>query len=115
MMDGAAYLRVRRFINIGFHAMAVRAFLPTVEAAARTLLDEIGDRTSFDVCAAYGFLLPAYVLSGFLGVKPQDRHRVVQWLVDFIDFFNIFPITIDSAADEGLHAGLAGGAQVQAL
>ncbi|HEX2526214.1 MAG TPA: cytochrome P450 [Geminicoccus sp.] len=97
MMDGEAHLRVRRFINIGFNATAVQAFLPTVEAAARTLLDEIGDRPSFDVCAEYGFLLPAYVLSDFLGVRPEDRHRVVQWSVDFIDFFNIFPITVDSA------------------
>ncbi|WP_162560818.1 cytochrome P450 [Methylobacterium durans] len=30
-------------------------------------------------------------------MPAQDRHRIVQWSVDFIDFFNIFPITVDSA------------------
>jgi hypothetical protein len=55
-------------------------------------------------------------------VKPEDRERVVQWPVDFIDFFNIFPITVDSASRMIASArqmndyilALAGGAQVQA-
>jgi cytochrome P450 len=31
-----------------------------------------------------------------MGVPPEDRDRVVQWSVDFVDFFNIIPITEDT-------------------
>jgi len=33
------------------------------------------------------------VLSDLLGVQPEDRHKIVEWSLGFIDFFNIFPIT----------------------
>ena len=98
MRDGADHARLRKLINIGFNATAVQALLPCIEQSANTLLDGIEGQDSFDVCADYAFLLPAYVLSDFLGVPAQDRHRIVQWSVDFIDFFNIFPITVESAA-----------------
>lgn len=97
MMDGPAHARVRRFINIGFNATAVAALESAIEAAAAELLDRAAGQGTLDVAEDYGFLLPAYVLSDFLGVRPEDRDRVVQWSVDFIDFFNIFPITVDSA------------------
>ena len=39
-----------------------------------------------DVSGDYGFLLPAYVLSDFLGFPKEDRDRVLKWSVDFIGF-----------------------------
>ena len=42
-------------------------------------------------------LLPVYVLADFMGVHPEDYTRVVQWSADFVDFFNIIPITEDTA------------------
>jgi len=41
----------------------------------------------------FAFLLPAYVLSDFMGIHKEDRSKVVQWSVDFVDFFNVVAIT----------------------
>jgi cytochrome P450 len=41
-------------------------------------------------------LLPAYVLSDLLGMHQEDRGKVVQWSVDFVDFVNVVPITVDT-------------------
>ncbi len=97
MMDGAAHARLRRFINLGFNATAVQALLPSVTRAADVLLDAAAPQGGMDVAADYGFLLPAYVLSDFMGVPEADRARIVAWSVDFVDFFNVFPITVDTA------------------
>lgn len=65
-----------------------------IERAANELIDGAVDSGRIDVAADYGFLLPAYVLSDFMGVHPEDRNRVVQWTVDFVDFFNVIPMLL---------------------
>ena len=67
-----------------------------IERIANELLDRATDANRLDVAANYGFLLPAYVLWDFMGVRPEDRDRVVQWSADFVDFFNVIPITEDT-------------------
>lgn len=98
MQDAPAHTRTRRFLNLGFNAQAVRALQGTIQQAADDLLDRarIEERDAFDVCGEYAFLLPAYVLSDFMGVHQEDRDRVVQWSVDFVDFFNVIPITVET-------------------
>lgn len=93
MKDGDAHTRLRHQLNRGFNASAVRALAPLIEAAANDLIDErlVGGR--IDVADDYGFRLPAYVLSDFLGVRPEDREKVIEWSVDLVDFFNEIPIT----------------------
>ena len=49
-----------------------------------------------DASEDYGFLLPAYVLSDFMGFPKEDRDRVLQWSLDFIGFFNVVPITAET-------------------
>jgi cytochrome P450 len=61
------------------------------------LLDQAIENGRLDVAADYGFLLPVYVLAEFMGVPAADHDRVVQWSVDFVDFFNVIPITPDTA------------------
>jgi hypothetical protein len=50
-----------------------------------------------DGCQDFAFLLPAYVLFDLLGVHKDDRGKVVQWSVDFVDFFNVVPISVDTS------------------
>ncbi|WP_137390173.1 cytochrome P450 [Rhodoligotrophos defluvii] len=97
MSDEPQHMRLRHLINLGFNASAIEALRPTIERSTDELLGAMRGGRSFDVCGEFAFLLPAYVLSDFLGVPPKDRDLIVQWSVDFIDFFNIFPITVDSA------------------
>jgi cytochrome P450 len=67
-----------------------------IERIANELLDRATDSGKLDVAGDYGFLLPAYALSDFMGVRSEDRDRVVQWSADFVDFFNVIPITEDT-------------------
>lgn len=95
MLDGDDHARLRRLLNLGFNATAVQALVPAIRRSAEQLLDDVHDGR-LDVAADYAFLLPAYVLSDFLGVAATDRHKIVDWSVDFVDFFNIFPITVET-------------------
>jgi cytochrome P450 len=96
MMDGADHNRVRRVLNLGFSSAAVERLTPAVERAVEELLQSIGPGGAFDAASDYAFLLPARVLSDLLGVQPDDRSRILEWSVNFIDFFNFVPITTDT-------------------
>jgi cytochrome P450 len=69
------------------------------------LLD-VGQRQGhLDACGDLAFLLPAYVLADFLGVPKEDRSKILQWSTDFVDFFNVVPITVENSRrviDSGL-------------
>lgn len=94
--DGAGHSQLRSVLHRGFNTSAIEAMREPIERIANELLDRVTDDARLDVAADYGFLLPAYVLSDFMGVRIEDRDRVVQWSADFVDFFNVIPITEDT-------------------
>jgi len=96
MMDGADHNRVRRVLNSGFNSAAAQRLAPAIESAVAELLQTIGPDGTFDAASDYAFLLPARVLSDLFGVRPEDRRKILEWSLDFIDFFNYFPITADT-------------------
>jgi cytochrome P450 len=102
--DDPDHARMRKFLHRGFNLDAVHQLNGQIQMATDELLDRAQDRGRLDVCEEFAFLLPAYVLSDFLGVHKEDRDRVVQWSVDFIDFFNNIPITQDTASKMVLSA-----------
>lgn len=95
--DDPDHARMRKFLHAGFNLDAGHRLRDRIQESADELLDRVQDQGHFDVCGDFAFLLPAYALSDFLGVHKEDRDRVVQWSVDFIDFFNHIPITVDTA------------------
>jgi cytochrome P450 len=97
MQDGQAHARLRRFLNLGFNPAVVHSLAGSIQRAADELLDRVQDQGRIDACGDYAFLLPTYVLSDLLGVHRNDRHKVVQWSVDFVDFFNVVPISVDTS------------------
>jgi len=96
MTDGTTHSHLRKVLHQGFNASAIAALHEPIEQAANALLDDAVHDRQLDVAADFAFPLPAYVLSDFMGVRAEDRYRVVQWSVDFVDFFNIIPITEDT-------------------
>jgi cytochrome P450 len=94
--DGAGHSQLRSVLHRGFNARAIEAMREPIERIANELLDRATDSGKLDVAGDYGFLLPAYALSDFMGVRSEDRDRVVQWSADFVDFFNVIPITEDT-------------------
>ncbi len=95
--DGNAHSHVRSVLHRGFNVRAIEALRGPIERTANDLLDQAIDSGRLDIAADYGYLLPVYVLADFMGVHPEDHDRVVQWSADFVDFFNIIPITEDTA------------------
>lgn len=93
MKDGPDHARIRHELNKGFNASAVKRLEPLIARAAHELIDERVADGRLDVANDYGFRLPAHVLSDFLGVHVEDRDKIIDWSVDFVDFFNEIPIT----------------------
>ena len=96
MNDEPDHTRIRKFMHLGFNAEAVRGLKEKIQQIADELLDKVQDQGRMDASEDFGFLLPAYVLSDFMGFPKQDRHKVLQWSLDFIGFFNIIPITVET-------------------
>jgi cytochrome P450 len=96
MEDEPDHGRIRRFLHFGFNAKVIGNLKGQIQQLADELLDRVQERGRMDASEDYGFLLPAYVLSDFMGFPQEDRHRVLQWSLDFIGFFNVIPITAET-------------------
>jgi cytochrome P450 len=96
MEDEPDHGRIRKFLHLGFNARVVKALKEQIQRIADELLDRVQARGRLDASEDYGFLLPAYVLSDFMGFPKEDRHRVLRWSLDFIGFFNVVPITVET-------------------
>jgi cytochrome P450 len=96
MKDGQDHTRLRQFLNLGFNATVVHSLRGLIQQSVDDLLDGVQGRGRMDASGDFAFLLPAYVLSDLLGVHKEDRAKVVQWSVDFVDFFNVVPISVDT-------------------
>jgi cytochrome P450 len=97
MKDGRDHARVRSFMNLGFNATVIHGLRGLIQQATDELLHLVQEQGHLDGCEDFAFLLPAYVLSDLLGVHKEDRAKVVQWSVDFVDFFNVLPISVDTS------------------
>ena len=94
MKDGQDHARLRQFLNLGFNATVVHSLRGLIRQSVDELLDGVQHQGHMDASGDFAFLLPAYVLSDLLGVHKEDRGKVVQWSVDFVDFFNVRPISV---------------------
>jgi len=93
MKDAQEHTRLRKTLNLGFNPAQVHRLVGPIQRIVDELLDGVLTRGRFDGSGDFAFLLPAYVLSDFLGVPAEDRPKILQWSVDFVDFFNVVPIT----------------------
>ncbi len=96
MNDEPDHTRIRKFLHLGFNAKVIGNLKGQIQQIAEELLDRVQERGRMDASEDYAFLLPAYILSDFMGFPKEDRHRVLQWSLDFIGFFNIVPITAET-------------------
>ena len=96
MEDEPDHGRIRRFLHLGFNAKVIGNLKGQIQQLADELLDRVQETGRMDASEDFGFLLPAYILSDFMGFPKEDRHRVLQWSLDFIGFFNVIPITAET-------------------
>lgn len=93
MTDGERHARLRSLLHEGFNPAVIASLRGKITASATALLAPAKTTGRLDVAEDFAFLLTAWVLADFLGVPAARREDVVRWSMDFIDFFNIAPIT----------------------
>jgi cytochrome P450 len=98
MQDEPDHSRIRKFLHLGFNARVIRSLTEQIQHVADELLDRVQGQGRLDASEDYAFLLPAYVLSDFMGFPKEDRRRVLRWSLDFIGFFNVVPITAETTS-----------------
>lgn len=98
MRDGEPHTKLRRQLHAGFNPHAITDLHEPIRKAAEELVERRRPSGSLDLSADFGLLLPAYILSDFIGAPVEDRDRLVEWSLDFVDFFNEIPISVDAAS-----------------
>ena len=71
------HTRYRRLVSRVFTARAVEALRGRVQQIADELLDALQDRPQVELVEAYCSQLPVTVITEILGVRPEDRERVL--------------------------------------
>lgn len=71
------HTRYRRLVSRVFTARAVEALRGRVQEIADELLDALADRPQVELVQGYAEQLPVTVITEILGVRPEDRARVL--------------------------------------
>jgi cytochrome P450 len=77
-LDEPEHARLRKPAARAFSMKRVTAMIPTIEATAARLLDNI-QAQEFDLVAALAFPLPANIVFSLMGVPEQDHAQLKTW------------------------------------
>jgi len=78
-LDPPEHTRLRALVNKAFTPKVVDALEPHIRTIMGQLLDDIDDRSGFDLIAAVANPLPVIVIAEMLGVPPEDRAEFKHW------------------------------------
>jgi cytochrome P450 len=78
-MDGNEHGRVRRLIQPAFTHRIVQSWRDSAETIARSLLDDIEERSEVDFVEALANPLPTAMICEILGVPHADRGKFAEW------------------------------------
>jgi cytochrome P450 len=81
--DPPEHTRVRALMARAFTPRAVEAARDVVERVGAELLDAARARGEMDVVRDFAYALPAIVMSGMLGMAPEDRGHVFRWILSY--------------------------------
>ena len=100
--DGDYHKRRRNLVNRGFTPRRVAAHETKIRSICAGLIEQAKQRGEVDFVRDVAAPLPMIVIGDMLGVKPEDRDRLLRWSDDLIAGLSL------SAAPEALAAaGLA--------
>ena len=74
--DPPDHTRLRRLTSKVFHAKSMQAMRPQIERIGGWLLDQLGERDTFDFVADYAGPLPCLVIMAMLGVPVEHLTQV---------------------------------------
>lgn len=81
--DPPEHTRVRALMARAFTPRAVEAARDVIERVGGELLDAARARGEMDVVRDFAYALPAIVMSGMLGMPPEDRGHVFRWILAY--------------------------------
>ncbi len=90
-LDDPEHQRLRSLVNKAFTPRAVERMRPRTIEIAESLLDEIGDRETFDIISEFSGPLPTVVIAEMLGVDPARRADFKRWSDTLVLGFLPFP------------------------
>jgi len=79
MMDPPEHTVMRKLVNKVFTPRAVAALEPMIREKITDVAATLG-RTAFDVVADFGALFPVEIITTMLGVPPEHRQQIREWL-----------------------------------
>ncbi len=77
--DPPQHTRIRSLVSKAFTARRLAELEPAILKASESLIDEIGDRKSFDLIDEIAHPLPVIVIAKMLGVPTEDMDRFKSW------------------------------------
>jgi cytochrome P450 len=78
-LDPPEHSALRRIIAPRFTPRQIGALESLVTRTTRSLLDGLGNRSSFDVVTEFSALLPTTIISTFLGFAPESHESLRVW------------------------------------
>jgi cytochrome P450 len=77
--DDPDHSRLRRLVQTAFTPRRIQALTDSTRLTSDRLLDQLQNRSRFDLVADYALPLPVDVISDLLGVPKRDRARFARW------------------------------------
>ncbi len=90
-LDDPEHQRLRSLVNKAFTPRAVERMRERTGEIAEQLIDEIGDRETFDIIEDFSGPLPTVVIAEMLGVNPAMRADFKRWSDSLVLGFYPFP------------------------
>ncbi|MFJ9775029.1 cytochrome P450 [Kitasatospora sp. NPDC101157] len=98
-MNPPDHTRLRGLVSKAFTPKSVAALAPAVQAVIDDLLTEALAEPEFDFAADIAYTLPLTIISGMLGVPPEDMPKVERWSKAFTMVLD--PVITFRQADDG--------------
>lgn len=77
--DPPRHTKLRALISKAFTPRSIASLEPRIAQLSRGLLNELKDRSQFDLVADYSMPLPIMVIAEMLGIPLEDRPRFARW------------------------------------
>lgn len=84
-LDDPDHRRLRKLVDAPFRRDRIDALRPMVSRISDELLDEMEGSGNYDLVRGFARELPLRVISEMLGLEPQWRFQVAQWMAEFSD------------------------------
>jgi cytochrome P450 len=84
--DPPDHTRIRALVNKAFTPRVVEQLRPQIQDLVDELLDAVQDSGEMDIVRDLAHPLPATVISGLLGVPPEDRNQFKVWADSILSF-----------------------------